>query len=134
MSRIRHCQWIFQEKPEDHFVSAEEAWFWFVRTMKLRREGARFEFNAKDTARPCTPEDIARAVLLLSRTRKISNLHVRTLNRFGYLERPPDPRDRCEERAYLLWEEALDRLSTLLKSKGILEDVESNRTPIRAPS
>lgn len=113
-------------KPLSHrrttpFQSAEEAWFWFIRCQKARQDGARMEADMSRSARPCDPDDLYRAVKHLSDEKKINHNHVRTLVKFGEEETPPDPRCREEERPHRLWSEALDKLTTVLKSKGIVE-------------
>jgi len=103
------------------FRSAEEAWFWYIRCQKARNDGARMEADMARDARPCDPDDMYRAVKQLADSRTIHARHVRTLIEFGRGERPPDPRCREEEHPYRLWVEALDRLTTVLKKKDIIE-------------
>lgn len=102
------------------FGSAEEAWFWFIRCQEARRQGARFSNDAQAFQRPCDPDDIYRAALALLRGGAIGERHLQVLGRFGLLGRPPDRRCSEEEPLVRLWEEALDRLATLLAEKGIL--------------
>ncbi len=102
------------------FLDAEEAWFWFMRCERVRREGARLAADEALTDRPCEPDDIYRAVMGLFRRRLIGNEHLKVLAEFGWREAPPDPRVREEERPLSLWEDALDRLTTDLKAKGIV--------------
>ena len=101
------------------FNNAEEAWLWFNRCEKVRREGARLESHAL-VARPCESDDIYRAVLGLARARRIGRWHLRVLAEYGRRELAPDPRLPEENVAARLWDEALDRLSTVLKRKGIV--------------
>jgi len=103
------------------FRSAEEAWFWYVRCQKARDEGARMEADMARDARPCEPDDLYRAVKHLSANSSITRHHVRVLIDYGKDDRPPDPRCREEEHSCRLWNEALDRLSTVLKKKDIIE-------------
>lgn len=101
------------------FSCVEEAWVWFVRAQKARREGARFSRSAV-MARPCEPDDIYCTVMTLYRRRILHDEHLEVLERFGLQERPPDPRVACEYNAQKLWTEALGSLSTALKDKGII--------------
>ncbi len=101
--------------------SAEEAWFWFIRCQKARDDGARMEADMTRDARPCELEDVYRAVKHLSVTRKINRHHVRVLVDYGNVECPPDPRCREEEYPHRLWNEALDKLTSILKKKEIIE-------------
>lgn len=121
MSRTRFIPRSFYDTPTIPFVDAEEAWFWFIRCQRARMEGARFEGVAGSSARPCDPDDLYRAVIGLARQRRINHEHLRVLGTFGLNDRPPDSRFHEEERPARLWDEALDRLTTVLKKKGIVE-------------
>lgn len=101
------------------FGSAEEAWFWFVRCQIVRRDGARFSASS-GLFRPCDPDDVYLVIIALKRQRVLTGLHLETLGRFGMLGRPPDARCREQESAARLWDEALDRLTTPLREKGIV--------------
>ena len=106
--------------PVKPFADAEEAWFWFARAAKARRDGARFTGGPGSWQRPCDPDDIRRALVALYRRGTVNAIHVATLVRFGAAERPPDI--RCEEEIAFVapWDEALDRLAPPLKEKGIV--------------
>ena len=101
------------------FDTAEEAWFWFVRAHKARRDGCRFE-GTGGMVRPCEADDVYLAALSLVRAGVLRVLHLRTLLDFGLRDRAPDARLRDEARAARLWDEALDRMTTVLRRKGIL--------------
>ncbi len=103
------------------FESAEAAWFWFARCQTLRYEGARFDRFANDVERPCDPDDIYRVLMQLRRSGLLGPQHVAVLVRFGAALRPPDPRHTAETHAARLWDEALDRLTTPLRVKGIVK-------------
>lgn len=120
MPKPRHIRKPMPVKLAIPFLDAQEAWFWFVRSERARREGARFSADESLYARPCEPDDIYRAVMNLRRVRKIGDEHLKILVKFGWRESPPDARVREEERPMLLWDDALDRLSTELKAKGIV--------------
>jgi len=102
------------------FRTAEEAWFWYVRAQRARRDGQRFD-GPGDVARPCSADDIYLAAVKLVRGGTLRLWHLRTLLAFGFQDRPPDPRVAAEERDARLWDEALDRLTTVLRRKGIVE-------------
>jgi hypothetical protein len=105
--------------PGVPFENAEQAWFWFVRCQMVRRDGARLP-SSGNMRRPCDPDDIYVAVLALQRRAVLHGSHLNTLGRYGVRGRPPDPRCREEATAAKLWDEALDRLTTVLRDKGII--------------
>ena len=96
------------------FDTAEGAWFWFMRAHRARRDGQRFE-GGGGMARPCEADDVYLAAVSLVRARVLKALHLRTLLEFGARDRPPD-----EAWPARLWDEALDRMTTVLRRKGIL--------------
>ncbi len=101
------------------FVSAEEAWFWFVQCQERRAEGARLD-NLTNSERPCEPDDIWVVVMDLRRRGRLDAHHLWVLVRFGRRGAPPDGRAREEEIAARVWDEAIDALVTPLKAKGIV--------------
>ncbi|HEC14312.1 MAG TPA: hypothetical protein ENI72_01010 [Rhodospirillales bacterium] len=121
MTRFRYTPRGVGDSPTVPFIDAEEAWFWFIRSQRARREGARRGQASGIMARPCDPDDLYRAVMDLFRRRNIGREHLDILGRYGWRERPPDPRRQEEERPARLWGEALDRLNTVLQKKGIVE-------------
>jgi hypothetical protein len=102
------------------FIDAEEAWFWFMRSERARREGARLSEDASNETRPCEPDDMYRMVMALRQRQRLGDAHLRVLLHYGWRECPPDMRVRDEQHALSLWCEALDRLTTVLKAKGIV--------------
>ena len=121
MSSKRRMPNPVYELPTTPFSSAEEAWFWFVRCQRVRRDGARFSGSTGNIRRPCDPDDLYRVAVALARRGIIGSQHLFVLGTFGLHERPPDPRCRKEQRAFQLWDEALDHLTTVLRQKGIVE-------------
>lgn len=120
MPRFRYSRRAPAQAPGVPFAHAEEAWFWFVRCHRLRREGARLSDGPAATARPCDPDDIYRAVQDLARRGRLGAGHLQVLAAFGLREAPPDPRRLDEARAARLWAESLDRLTTVLREKAIV--------------
>jgi len=120
MSKTRRAKKPMPVKAVVPFGTAEEAWFWFVRSERARRDGARLTNGDTCTARPCDPDDIYRAVMKLHRSRRLSAAHLKVLAQYGWRDCPPDHRVREETRALVLWEEALDRLTTELADKGVV--------------
>ncbi|MBF0246709.1 MAG: hypothetical protein HQL36_01335 [Alphaproteobacteria bacterium] len=102
------------------FVNSEEAWFWFVRAQRARHDGAVMLEAATEDTRPCDPDDIYRMVMELHRKRVLHAHHLKTLARYGWRQCPPDRRVRGEHRDLVLWDEALDRLTTVMNAKGLI--------------
>ena len=120
MTRRRYIPKKMINIPYVPFLNAEQAWFWYVRAQQARNDGARFEAAATEV-RPCDPDDMYRAVMGLVRHKRLDDEHIRVLTTYGINLSPPDPRIREQERAYRMWDEALDRLTTVLRKKGIVE-------------
>jgi len=106
------------------FASAEEAWFWFIRCQIIRHQGGQPRRTSGAITRPCDPDDIYRAVMLLFRQQVLSPRHLRTLSQYGLAERPPDARCAEEVSASRLWTEALDQLEVYLSQKGIVDQAD----------
>jgi hypothetical protein len=119
--RRRYDPWLEEETSATPFASAEEAWFWFVRCQRIRREGGTFRrISTASLMRPCDPDDIYKAVIRMVNEGVLHHEHLKILGTFGLLERPPDPRQEDEERAARLWQEALTSLARGLTAKGII--------------
>lgn len=106
------------ELAECPFDSAEEAWLWFSQCQIARDEGS-MRTGRGETSRPCDPADIYRAVIALHRRRVIGQGHLAVLGRFGRRLHPPDPHSDTPWEVSL-WAESLDRLTTVLRGKGIV--------------
>lgn len=120
MKKRRYGPRALSESAPHRFRNAEEAWFWFIRAQRVRREGLRFSGSGM-MSRPCESDDIYLIASNLKRAGILRIWHLRTLLEFGARECPPDGRLRSEEKARRLWDEALDRMSTVLRHKGIIE-------------
>lgn len=102
------------------FRSAEDAWFWFIEAWTARHAGARIVAGAGLVPRPCEPIDVLRVLERLYRQRRLLRDHVAVLGHYGRRLLPPDPRRPAEHRAHRIWREALDRLGSALRAKGIV--------------
>lgn len=120
MTQTRYIPKAVSRQPTCAFETSEEAWFWFVRCQIVRREGAHLGDGSSLFSRPCDPDDIYCAVIGLSRQGLLTRSHLSVLASYGLAGCPPDARCRDEITASRLWTEALDRLSTVLRAKGIL--------------
>lgn len=109
-----------QQKPCELFSSAEQAWFWFLAAQKAKEEGARFTAGLAEVPKPCEPIDILKVVDRLYRHRRLMMDHIMVLRHYGQRMCPPDSRRPKEIRAARLWNEAMDRMETVLIDKGIV--------------
>ncbi len=103
------------------FVSAQEAWFWFIAAQQAKNDGARYVAGAGLYARPCEPLDILKVLDRLYRNRRLLRDHLLVLRHYGRRHLPPDPTRAKERRSYRLWCEALKRIEEVLIAKGIVE-------------
>jgi hypothetical protein len=101
------------------FLSAEEAWFWFITVQAMRNDGAQIA-GAGALPRPCTPDDILNVLNRLYRSRRLIMDHLLVLRHYGRRQMAPDPRRVKEVRAFHLWQQALERLEPLLVRRGIV--------------
>ena len=104
------------------FTSAEEVWFWFIDAQIAKEEGIKMMAGASLYPRPCEPVDILNILDRLYRNRKLLRDHLLILRHYGRRKMAPDPYRVKEQRAYLIWQEALDILGEVFASKGIMED------------
>lgn len=108
-------------KPVARFDSAEEAWFWFVRTEKARAERAKPGQSSPVYDRPCLPDDIYSLVSRLHRNGALYDLHLEVMGEYGYLDRPPFAQADDEAVDWVIWVDAFDTLEPCLVEKGIVE-------------
>ena len=122
MSVMKFIPRPLSDRDSRPFDNAEDAWLWFSRCQLARIEGVRYSADAGDVARPCDPDDIYRAVACLVRRNMLAQAHVLVLGRFGSRLSPPDPWAGDTPGEASLWGEAMDRLTTILRTKGIVAD------------
>jgi hypothetical protein len=102
------------------FDSVEGAWFWFMAAHEAKLSGARFTAGKATIERPCEPVDILKAVDRLRRNRRLSRDHLHVMAHYGRRKCAPDPTLAREQKGYILWAEAMNRLSDPLVRKGIV--------------
>lgn len=111
-------QSIAQGEP---FSSAEEAWLWAMHCLVAREDGARFVAGLSLTERPCAPDDLIVTAERLGADGRLKPNHLKVLAAYGRRLLAPDGRVRGEEWAARMWDEALDRLSTVWRRKGLVD-------------
>lgn len=100
------------------FDCAEEAWFWYCKYEN--KNPFKSKNSNKVIVRPCVLDDIYISVVKLYLAKKISERHIKTLVKYGRLLCPPDVRIKEEEMEALWWDDAMDKLETVLIKKGIV--------------
>lgn len=109
------------ELHETPFTDAQEAFFYMVNCQRARADGARYVKGQGIYNRPCHPDDIKIVIDRLYRQRRLTIDHMRILRHYGIRHMPPDERRPKEEKAAILWNEAMDIIHDALRQKGIIE-------------
>lgn len=117
MALKRNIRQTLDGRGEEPFATPEDAWIWYSQCQRARDEGARFREGIGAVSRPCAPDDIAREVRRLVRRRILGRAHLRALALFGGED---GGAGGDADVAGRLWREALDRLETPLRAKGIV--------------
>lgn len=120
MSRQSFMPRQLQTIPTTPFDSAEEAWLWYAQCQLARLAGCRPRPDLAAIARPCDPDDIYRAAMGLARAGTLRPDHLRVLAEMGVRLTQADHTTPVAAPRATLWQEALDRLETVLKNKGIV--------------
>ena len=102
------------------FDTAEAAWLWYAHCQLARLAGCRPRPDLAEIARPCDPDDIHRAAMALFRQGTLSSGHLRVLAELGVLIAGSSATVSWTDGQDRLWHEALDRLDSCLRAKGIV--------------
>lgn len=108
------------QNPVKHFDTAEEAWFWFMRSEKARAERAKADHARSLYDRPCDPDDLFRWVRQLYDGGALTAGHVMVMGHYGFLDRHPDRNVDGEVVDYIIWIDAFDTLEPTLVEKGVV--------------
>ena len=109
-------------KEYQTFENAEELWFWFCRSLILRRAGLRGKTSEYyGSARICEIADIERLLRRLKISGVITNRHLRVMCKWGKLERAPYYDIRAKRSEIRLWEEGMNMLDYASRLKGIIQ-------------
>lgn len=106
--------------PIQHFPTAEEAWFWFMRSEKARAERAKAEHTRSLYGRPCDPDDLFRWVKQLHDGGTLTTGHVMVMGHYGFLDRHPDRNRDDEVVDFIIWTDAFETLEPTLVEKGVV--------------
>lgn len=117
MSKRRYALKSGNNAPYELFNDAEDAWLWASANTELMLAGARGQPSLKPTQRPCEAADVLNAFERLMRAGTLAARHAQVAVRFGLRQRRPNGLIPSEQAAALLWEEAMDRLTTPLRPR-----------------
>ena len=120
--RLNYAPRLGSDTQATPFLSAEEAWFWFVQNQLAKADGARIAAGMSLVQRPCEPVDIYKVMERLYRGRRLLMDHILVLRHYGRRLMSPDPRRPKEIRAHGLWVEALERMEEVMILKGIVKE------------
>ncbi len=82
--------------------------------------GARVRKGQGSLIRPCEPVDIYATTMRLFKQGFLKKNHMRVLAHYGETLTPPNPRDYEQAPDYELWQQAMQKLETPLRRKGII--------------
>jgi len=103
------------------FENAEEAWFWGVKGVKCRMDGARMLPGMSQAERPCEAVDVVNCATQLRRSQRLSEQEIAVLFLYGQYNVPPRILDAKHAKAAIVWEHALNVLGKKLEQKGIIK-------------
>jgi hypothetical protein len=103
---------------EEPFGSAAEAWFWTVTALKMRHGRARN--YATGVPRPCSPDDVLKALDRLYRCRAVDLNDARLLQYYGERRLVPSKSCPAECGDRVVWDRVMGRLEPALQARGIV--------------
>jgi hypothetical protein len=113
--------WLPARQQGKAFATVEAAWFWTMKALIARQDGARLSLNPGGS-RVCEPDDVVKEFDRLYRQRKLGLAHARVLRIYGERGTAPDTASPipAEQHDARLWREAMGRLCDRLRLKGIV--------------
>ncbi|MBQ6110627.1 MAG: hypothetical protein IJL05_04565 [Alphaproteobacteria bacterium] len=103
----------------ERFQNAEQLWFWFVYS-KSAQNG--FIHHCANTKRPCELLDVETLITKLYLSGKLSDEQLKIMKKFGDKRRAPHQYIYSENKAAMLWKNAMDTLKDAANKKGWLID------------
>ena len=120
MARPRFMPRPLLVNATEPFTCAEEAWLWYAHCQMARLAGCRPRPDMAAIPRPCDPDDIHREVMRLFRSGRLSQGHLRVLAELATRLVGDGGAAPWSKGQDILWREALDKLETSLRNKGIV--------------
>ena len=101
----------------EKFQNAEQLWFWFLYSKSVQNG---FIHHNTTTKRPCELLDVETLITKLYLCGKLSDEQLKIMKKFGDKRRAPHQYVYSENKAAMLWKNAMDVLSEYASKKGWL--------------
>ncbi|MDR1207671.1 MAG: hypothetical protein LBK26_04640 [Rickettsiales bacterium] len=109
---------LFNDIPQMKFTNAENMWFWFISSRRIRDSLQR---GRESDFRPCELIDIETLVARLYLAGKLSVRQLEVMKEYGARRRAPNQHVWSENHAAGLWVSAMRTLSVAAAAKGWIE-------------
>ena len=103
----------------EKFQSAEQLWFWFLYSKSVRNDFCRIRNTP--TKRPCEILDVETMITKLYLTGKLTDEQLAVMKKFGDMRRAPHQHIWKENRATVLWKNAMDIIDITARKLGWVE-------------
>ena len=111
-------QAIHVDSTVQRFRDAEQLWFWFISSNRIR-DGLRRA--GESSFRPCEIVDVETLVTRLFLAGRLSKSQLEVMKQYGERRRAPTQHVWAENRAAALWTDAMRTLQTAAHAKGWLD-------------
>lgn len=108
-----------QAAPDRRFRSASQAWIWAALLLAARRDG-RAPREREGGDRPCTPDDVLRAVAQAHAAGRLSLEQAAVMRRWGERGEEPSPAMLGEAEDWKAWRAAMAAIEPALVARGIV--------------
>ena len=103
----------------EKFQSAEQLWFWFLYSKSVRNDFCRIRNTP--TKRPCEILDVETMITKLYLSGKLTDEQLAVMKKFGDMRRAPHQHIWKENRATVLWKNAMDIIDITARKLGWVE-------------
>lgn len=103
----------------EKFQSAEQLWFWFLYSKSIRNDFCRIRNTP--TKRPCEILDVETMITKLYLSGKLTDEQLAVMKKFGDMRRAPHQHIWKENRATVLWKNAMDIIDITARKLGWVE-------------
>ena len=104
----------------EKFQNAEQLWFWFLYSKQVRKNNFG-RMRCTPTRRPCEILDVETMITKLYLSGKLSDEQLSVMKKFGDMRRAPHQHIWKENRATVLWKNAMDIIDITARKLGWVE-------------